>query len=64
MALDEAYLLLRVSLLQCLTSRFIVTAHSLPIPPYVQFSRIRRSDSLHRKPCAGFATYSSLPLPI
>ena len=38
--------------------------HSLPIPPYVQFSRVRRSDSLHRSPCTGFATYSSMPLPM
>src|SRR5260370_5290589 len=38
--------------------------HSLPIPPDVQFSRVRRSDSLLHTPCAGSRSYSMTPLPM
>ena len=38
--------------------------HSLPIPPDVQFSRVRRSDSLRPTACADSHSYLMTPLPM
>src|SRR5260364_415089 len=51
-ALDLAYLFLRISPCSASLALSCLVHHPLLIPPYVQFSRIRRSDSLHREPCA------------